>query len=167
MLKASTRRVARLKTFTHLESWVPACDCQCPPQAQAPPSVKQLPIPGFKGTKFQKCDCVWPIMILERFIFNKVNIGNCSLLAPSRRLLSGNASDDTWRLKSSYGWFLPVQTRSNQNVKIALHRGIKHKQCVRKGPQLRTWSSWGPNCWNGPHLVLIQHKRSHFPHLWL
>ena len=127
MLKASTRRVARLKTFTHLESWVPACDCQCPPQAQAPPSVKQLPIPGFKGTKFQKCDCVWPIMILERFIFNKVNIGNCSLLAPSRRLLSGNASDDTWRLKSSYGWFLPVQTRSNQNVKIALHRRITHK----------------------------------------
>jgi len=61
-------------------------------------------------------------MILERFIFNKVNIGNCSLLASSRRLLSGASSDDTWRLKSSYGWFLPVQTRSNENVEVALHR---------------------------------------------
>ena len=26
-----------------------------------------------------------------------------------------------------------------------------HKQWLWKGPQLRTWSSWGPNCWNGPH----------------
>ena len=37
-------------------------------------------------------------------------------------------------------------------------------QCVHKSPQLRTWSSWGPTCWNGPHLVLIKHKRSHFPY---
>jgi len=55
-------------------------------------------------------------MILERFIFNKVNTGNCSLLASSRRLLSGNSSPvDAWRLKSSYGWFLPVQTRWKDN----------------------------------------------------
>merc|ERR1712037_743543 len=37
LLKASTTRVARLKTFTHFESWVSACDCQCPSQAQASP----------------------------------------------------------------------------------------------------------------------------------
>ena len=37
------------------------------------------------------------------------------------------------------------------------------QQCFHKGPQLRTWSSWGPNCWNGPHLVLISRKKSHFP----
>ena len=43
---------------------------------------------------------------------------------------------------------------------------LLHIQCVRKGPQLRTWSSRGPNCWNGPHLVLILHKRPHFPQLW-
>ena len=24
-------------------------------------------------------------------------------------------------------------------------------QCARKSPQFRTWSSWGPNCRNGPH----------------
>ena len=35
-------------------------------------------------------------------------------------------------------------------------------QCVHYRSSLRTWSSWGPNCWNGPHLVLISHKRSHF-----
>ena len=40
-----------------------------------------------------------------------------------------------------------------------------HKQWLWKGPQLRTWSSWGPNCWNGPHLVLILHKGPHFPHV--
>ena len=34
------------------------------------------------------------------------------------------------------------------------------------GPHLRTWSSWGPNCWNGPHLVLILHKRPHLPQIW-
>ena len=51
-------------------------------------------------------------MILERSIFNKVNIGQLSLLASSRRLLSGSTPADHWRLKSSYGWFLPVQTRS-------------------------------------------------------
>ena len=28
-----------------------------------------------------------------------------------------------------------------------------YNQCLRKGPQLRTWSSWGPNCWNGPHFT--------------
>ena len=28
-------------------------------------------------------------------------------------------------------------------------------QCMHNGPKLGTWSSWGPNCWNGPHLVLI------------
>ena len=33
-----------------------------------------------------------------------------------------------------------------------------------KRPQLKTWSSSGPNCWNDPHLVLISHKRLHFPH---
>ena len=123
LLKASTTRVARLKTFTLFESWLSACDCQRPPQAQAPSPLSEriFPIPGFKGTKFQKCDCVWPIMILERFIFNKVNIGSCSLLATSRRLISGNSPVDTWRLKSSYGWFLPVQTRSNENVNVALN----------------------------------------------
>ena len=41
-----------------------------------------------------------------------------------------------------------------------------HKQWLWKGPQLRTWSSWGPNCWNGPHLVLILHKRPHLPQIW-
>ena len=40
------------------------------------------------------------------------------------------------------------------------------KQCVRNSPQLRTWFSWGPNCWNGLHLVLIFHKRPHFSRLW-
>jgi len=54
-------------------------------------------------------------MILERFIFNKVNIGSSSLLASSRRLISGNLPVDTWRLKSNYGWFLPVQTRWKDN----------------------------------------------------
>ena len=24
---------------------------------------------------------------------------------------------------------------------------------LRKGPQLGNWSSWGPNCWNGPHFT--------------
>ena len=28
---------------------------------------------------------------------------------------------------------------------------LPYNECFRKGPQLRTWSSWGPNCWNGPH----------------
>ena len=37
---------------------------------------------------------------------------------------------------------------------------IQKKQCLHKGPQLRTWSSWGPNCWNGPHLT---HKASFSP----
>ena len=83
-----------------------------------PPLVKYYPFLVLNGTKFQKCDCVWPIMILERFIFNKVNTGHCSLLASSRRLLSGNNSVDAWRLKSSYGWFLPVQTRSNENIEF-------------------------------------------------
>ena len=41
-----------------------------------------------------------------------------------------------------------------------------YNPCLRKGPQLRTWSSWGPCCWNGPHLVLILHKRPHFPQSW-
>lgn len=54
-------------------------------------------------------------MILERFIFNKVNIRRCSLHASSRRLISGNSALDTWRLKGSYGWFLPVQTRWKDN----------------------------------------------------
>lgn len=54
-------------------------------------------------------------MILERFIFNKVNIGSCSLLTSSRRLTSGNSPVDSWRLKSNYGWFLPVQTRWKDN----------------------------------------------------
>ena len=40
-------------------------------------------------------------------------------------------------------------------------------QCFHKGPQLRTWSSWGPNCWNGPHLVLILHKSPQFAHFLL
>ena len=39
---------------------------------------------------------------------------------------------------------------------------VWRRQCFHKGPQLRTWSSWGPNCWNGPHLVLILHKSPHF-----
>ena len=40
-------------------------------------------------------------------------------------------------------------------------------QCFRKGPQLRTWSSWGPNCWNGPHLVLILNKALNITYLRL
>ena len=35
-----------------------------------------------------------------------------------------------------------------------------HCQCLQKGPELRTWSFLGPNCWNGPYLVL-------FSLLWL
>ena len=31
-------------------------------------------------------------------------------------------------------------------------------QWLQKEPQLRTWSSWRPNFWNDPHLVLILHK---------
>ena len=27
--------------------------------------------------------------------------------------------------------------------------------------------AWGPNCWNGPHLVLILHKSLHFPHYYV
>ena len=45
----------------------------------------------------------------------------------------------------------------NQKLEFFLYN-----ECFRKGPQLRTWSSWGPNCWNGPHLVLILHKSPHF-----
>ena len=44
--------------------------------------------------------------------------------------------------------------------------GFFLKQCVQKGPQLRTWSSWGPNCQNCPHLVLILYKRPHLPQFW-
>jgi len=54
-------------------------------------------------------------MILERSIFNKLNIGQLSLLAPTRRLLSGSTPADRWRLKSSYGWFLPIQIRWKDN----------------------------------------------------
>ena len=33
-----------------------------------------------------------------------------------------------------------------------------------EGPQVRTWSSCGPNCWSSPHLILILHIRPHSPH---
>ena len=35
--------------------------------------------------------------------------------------------------------------------------------CFHNNLQLQTWSACGPNCWNGPHLGCISHKRSHFP----
>ena len=37
-------------------------------------------------------------------------------------------------------------------------------QCLQKGPILRTLSSWGIDCWNDVHLVLILHERPHFLH---
>ena len=35
-------------------------------------------------------------------------------------------------------------------------------QCMRKGHQFRSWSSWGQNCWYG-HLDPILHKMHYFP----
>ena len=56
-----------------------------------------------------------------------------------------------------------TRTRPRKDITAGHHSEGIFRQCVRKGPQLRTWSSWGPNCWNGPHLVLILHKRPHLP----
>ena len=53
-----------------------------------------------------------------------------------------------------------------QNPRKLLLLLFQSMQCVQKGPQLRTWSSWGPNCQNCPHLVLILYKRPHLPQFW-
>ena len=52
---------------------------------------------------------------------------------------------------------------------VALYHMIKtvrdseiYSQWDHKRPQLRTWSACGLNCWNGPQLGRISHKRPNF-----
>ena len=62
------------------------------------------------------------------------------------------------RLLSTFSWMV-IQINSEADWWRVLPDPCS---VLRKGPRLRTWSSWGPNCWNGPHLVLILHKSPHF-----
>jgi len=67
-------------------------------------------------------------MILERFIFNKVSrlcLKRVSSTSP--RLLSVDSSVDFWKSKSSYPWFLPVQTRWKDNDQyLHLNNAVYH-----------------------------------------
>ena len=50
-------------------------------------------------------------------------------------------------LASSFFWFLLTT--------LPPLFWLPNLQCFHKGPQLRTWSSWEPNCWNGPHFPIF------------
>lgn len=57
-------------------------------------------------------------MILNRFVLNKMNLGQLksSFFTHHSRLLSQTCKEvDIWSLKSTYPWFLPVQTRWKDN----------------------------------------------------
>ena len=62
-------------------------------------------------------------------------------------------SSTPWQSRTPSSW-------STHSGALRSTTGIKW---LHKGPQLRTWSSWGPNYWNGPHFVPILHKVFIFP----
>ena len=87
-----------------------------------------------------------PLWILQSIISSPLLLSLCNKALLLRAVLK--------RVPTFEGTFLTLW--------VAIYFSC-HKQWLWKGPQLRTWSSWGPNCWNGPHLVLILHKVPHFP----
>ena len=101
-----------------------------------------------KGTKFETWSKICP-----------KNISTKILLLPRKSQISESPS-----LREDWHSQLLLWSSARPQYSGPLY--LLNIQCVRKSPQLRTWSSWGPNCWNGPHLVLILHKRPHSPQSW-
>ena len=89
-----------------------------------------------------------------------------SSLPPLNNEFEWNLRPQTW--KKSLSALLLVMVfhefsfgRTNGRTNRRTNR--RTNQCVHYRSSLRTWSTWGPNCWNGPYLVLISRKKSHFP----
>ena len=63
---------------------------------------------------------------------------------------SDKKSQKSLEMVSKKSWFCP------KGLNFAFVASFRAKSQILyrnawKGPQLRNWSSWGPNCWNGPH----------------
>ena len=110
------------------------------------------------------CFCWWSVLVKGARFWNELCTQCCNL----------QGRVDFWKLVfrqqlEPAKWWNPSRWRWWRRFRKIWERWRSppsYYQCVRKGPQLRTWSSWGPNCWNGPHLVLILHKRPHLPQIW-
>ena len=89
----------------------------------------------------------------EKLIQSTAGALNCWRKCEECRVISNTGNNDQTGV-ASYGQKTPSWPAQYTVCNV---------QCMHNGPKLGTWSSWGPNCWNGPHLVLISRKKSHFP----
>ena len=85
-----------------------------------------------------------------------------TLVIPARRELFDQEESIVWKKLHIFVSFVFASWSPHYVKPFIAFFFQDNIQCVHKCPQLRTWSSWGPNCWNGPHLVLISHKSPHF-----
>ena len=92
----------------------------------------------------------------EKLIQSTAGALNCWRKCEECRVISNTGNNDQTGV-ASYGQKTPSWPAQYTVCNV---------QCMHNGPKLGTWSSWGPNCWNGPHLVLILHKRPHLPQMW-
>ena len=81
----------------------------------------------------------------EKLIQSTAGALNCWRKCEECRVISNTGNNDQTGV-ASYGQKTPSWPAQYTVCNV---------QCMHKGPKLGTWSSWGPNCWNGPHLVLI------------
>ena len=123
-------------------------------------------MPGFPlGTTSSSCESTWCFCFLRHVYRSCIHCDDLNREILKQMYKGWN---DLLKVVASTMVFSSPSTRKTCRTALGEHNSNSYFvmkpniQCFRKGPQLRTWSSWGPNCWNGPHLVLILNKSPHF-----